>query len=117
MIFSMIKRMLQLQIIFSGIFIIIVALTVSMKAMISAIIGCLCCFIPCSYFFWKASKEVKDNNPEKFITQMYYAETGKFLLTISCFILVFKSNILHSPIVFFMGFIVVQSTVWLLSVI
>jgi ATP synthase protein I len=113
----MIKRILQLQIIFSIIFIIIVALTASIKAMFSAIIGCLCCFIPCSYFFWKASREVKGNDPKKIITQMYYAETGKFLLTISCFILVFKANILHSPIVFFMGFIVVQSTVWLLSVV
>jgi ATP synthase protein I len=113
----MIKRILQLQIIFSVIFIIIVALTVSMKAMLSAIIGCLCCFVPCSYFFWKASREVKDNDPKKIITQMYHAETGKFLLTISCFILAFKSNILDSHVIFFMGFIVVQSTVWLLSVV
>lgn len=113
----MTKHILKSQIIFSIIFIVIIALTVNVKAMGSAVLGCLCCFIPCCYFFWKASKKVKDNDPKKFITQIYSAEVGKFLLAISCFILVFSSNILYSPIIFFMGFIVVQSTVWLLAVI
>ncbi len=74
----------------------------------SALTGCLASLIPGFYFAIKIWRQADNNDPQSWISHAYRADFGKWLMTGVIFFLAFTSGYIWDPLIFFVGYLLVQ---------
>ena len=82
------------------------------SVMLSALVGCMACLIPSSYYSIRMLKQTKNDNALQWLGYAYRSEFVKWVLTVIIFVLAFTSNYQWDPIVLFAGYIIIQISSW-----
>ncbi len=82
------------------------------SVMLSALVGCMACLIPSSYYSIRMLKQTKNDNALQWLGYAYRSEFVKWVLTGIIFVLAFTSNYQWDPIVLFAGYIIIQISSW-----
>ena len=91
-----------------SIIIALLALIHSLEASYSALLGGLTCAIPNGYFIWRAFKYSGARSVDQVVQSFYQGESGKFILTVVCFAVIFSQVDPLVPWALFGAFITVQ---------
>ncbi len=86
----------------------LIALIHSFEAAYSALFGGLSCAIPNSYLIWRSFRYRGARSVDQVVQSFYQGETGKFILTVVCFAVIFSQVKPLVPWVLFGAFIIVQ---------
>jgi ATP synthase protein I len=81
---------------------------------LSALLGGLAGLIPSCYFAWRIGSVRGGKWGSAFVSNLYRAEAGKFGLTVALLALVFVAAPPSNPIFFFVAYVAVLFTHWLL---
>jgi ATP synthase protein I len=84
------------------------ALIHSLEAGYSALLGGLTCAIPNGYFIWRSFRYRGARSVDQVVQSFYQGQSGKFVLTIVCFAVIFSRVNPLVPWALFGAFIMVQ---------
>ena len=86
----------------------LIALIHSFEASYSALLGGLTSAIPNSYLIWRSFRYRGARSVDQVVQSFYQGESGKFVLTIACFAMIFARVEPLVPGALFGAFIIVQ---------
>ena len=108
---NQIWKTLAIQLVLSGIYVSAMSIW-DEKVMLSALVGCLACLIPNSYFYFRMIGQSENNDAEQWLGYEYRFEFGKWVMAGIIFALAFTSNHPWDPLVFFSGYVLIQISGW-----
>lgn len=80
----------------------------SFEAAYSALLGGISCAIPNAYLIWRSFRYRGARSIDQVVQSFYQGETGKFILTMVCFAVIFSRVDPLTPWALFGAFILVQ---------
>jgi ATP synthase protein I len=82
------------------------------SVILSALVGCMACLVPNSYYSIRMLKQTNNNNAAQWLGYAYRSEIVKWLMTGMIFVLAFTADYNWDPIVLFAGYILLQVSSW-----
>jgi len=113
---NQIWKTLAIQSVLSGIYVSAAGIW-DEKVMLSALVGCMACLIPNSYFYIRMARRSENNNAEQWLGYAYRSEFGKWVIAGVIFLLAFSSSYPWDPLVLFSGYVLIQMSSWFVPLI
>jgi F0F1-type ATP synthase assembly protein I len=86
-------------------------------AMMSALIGCVAALVPKTYLVLRMLRTTEVESAAQWLGYAYRSQIGKWVIAGAIFMLAFTADYPWDPVVFFAGFVLIETSGWLAAVV